>query len=247
MDRGDDQLTRQFEDATSMSVRQTRKGFWVQFCCGCEVQDEFKWFHTTDGRNEQFATSLEESECLPRICCSQCHEFKMVATEETTGEEVLTMFRPCALGPGPCKCCLYQKMEFSSQGKKLGQIEELCYCCVPRMQISDASGAPVYKVHSPTCCGGVCVNCCAEGNPCCGKGCCKVPFHVFPHDQDVTDGGAPYIGKIVKQPKSLMVELISEAEAFDISFPDNATKEQKAMIAGSAVLINAHFFEGDDG
>lgn len=51
-----------------------------------------------------------------------------------------------------------------------------------------------------TCCGGCCVNCCAEGNPCCGKGCCKVPFHLFPFDQGNTNS-AEEVGKILKKPK----------------------------------------------
>jgi hypothetical protein len=68
-----------------MSVRQTRRG-WFQECLGCEAADEFKWFDLTDGRNEQFATSLEESDCCPRMCCGGCHEFTMVAKEEGTGE-----------------------------------------------------------------------------------------------------------------------------------------------------------------
>ncbi len=66
------------------------------------------------------------------------------------------------------------------------------------MSISDAQGNPLYKVHSPTCCMGMCVDICAEGNPCFGKGCCKVPFYIYPATQEDTDNGAPYIGKVVK-------------------------------------------------
>ena len=77
-----------------MSVRQTRKGCFQQ-CFGCEAPDEFKWFDITDEKNEQFATSLEESDCCMRLCCTQCHEFTMVAKEESTNEEILTMHRPC--------------------------------------------------------------------------------------------------------------------------------------------------------
>ena len=227
-----------------MSVRQTRRG-WIQECLGCEAADEFKWFNTTDGGNYQFATSLEESNCLSRMCCSGCHEFTMVAKEEGTDAEILTMHRPWACNAGPCKCCCYQKMAYSHQGQPLGEMVELCYCCVPRMQIKDANGRPMYKVHSPTCCMGTCVNICAEGNPCCGRGCCKIPYYIYPADQLDTDNGAPFIGKIVKVPKSLKVELFTDAEAFDVEFPVDATSVQKALIAGSAILINANFFENE--
>lgn len=235
-------LDQVFGPSQAMSVRQTRRG-WFQECLGCEAADEFKWFDLTDGRNEQFATSLEESDCCPRMCCGGCHEFTMVAKEEGTGEEILTMHRPWACNAGPCKCCCYQKMQYSHAGEPLGEMEELCYCCVPRMRINDAKGEPIYKVHSPTCCLGMCVDICAEGNPCCGKGCCKVPFYIYPASQEDTDNGAPYVGKVVKVPKSLAVEMFTDAEAFDVTFPNDATNVQKAMIAGSAVLINANFFE----
>lgn len=233
-----------FGQSKEMSVRQTRKG-WIQECFGCEAADEFKWFDTTDGRNDQFATSLEDSKCCTRMCCGGCHEFNMVAKEEGTGAEILSMNRPWACNAGPCKCCCYQKMTYSYQGKPLGSMEEGFYCCVPRMQIKDATGNPIYKIHAPTCCFGTCVNICAEGNPCCGKGCCRIPFHIFPASQEDTDNGAPYVGKVVKVPKSLAVEMFTDSEAFDITFPDDATNVQKALIAGSAILINANFFEDE--
>eukprot|EP00551_Chaetoceros_affinis_P003812 CAMPEP_0203661314 /NCGR_PEP_ID=MMETSP0088-20131115/59546_1 /ASSEMBLY_ACC=CAM_ASM_001087 /TAXON_ID=426623 /ORGANISM="Chaetoceros affinis, Strain CCMP159" /LENGTH=264 /DNA_ID=CAMNT_0050523977 /DNA_START=91 /DNA_END=885 /DNA_ORIENTATION=- len=242
MDRDGGKIEEIFAAATSMSVRQTRRG-----CCqellGCEAADEFKWFNTTDGRNDEFGVSLEDSPCFTRMCCGGCHEFTMVAKENGSGEEILTMYRPWACNAGACKCCCYQKMEYSYKGSPLGQIEELCWVCVPRMQITDASGSPVYKVHPPTCVGGMCVDICAEGNPCCGKGCCKVPFYIYPATQEDTDNGAPYVGKVVKVPKSLTVEFLTDAEAYDIVFPMDATSAQKAMIAGGAVFINANFFE----
>ncbi len=46
-----------------------------------------------------------------------------------------------------------------------------------------------------------------------------------------------------KVPKSLAVELFTDANAFNVHFPEGASVEQKAMIAGSAILINANFFE----
>lgn len=243
MDRDLEKINQAFGSATSMSVRQTRKG-WFQELLGCEAQDEFKWFNTTDGRNDQIGTSLEESDCCARMFCGGCHEFTMVA-KDSNGEEILTMNRPWSCNAGACKCCCYQKMSYSHKGTNIGEMEELCWACVPRMQIKDASGKPIYKVHSPTCCMGMCVNCCAEGNPC-GKGCCKVPFYIYPASQEDTDNGAPYVGKVVKVPKSLMTEIFVDSEAFDVNFPVDATPVQKAMIAGSAILINANFFENEN-
>ena len=124
------------------------------------------------------------------------------------------------------------------------QIEEKCYCCVPRFEISDADGKAIYKMHQPTCCGGMCVNCCAEGNPCFGRGCCKAPFHVFPADMKDTDNGAEPSGKILKVKKSIASEIFTDADVFECDFPKDATTEQKGLIMASAIFLNAIFFEG---
>lgn len=242
-----DRIEEHFGSQTkAVSVRQTRRGC-LQELIGCEAKDEFKWFNITDGDNKHFATSLEDSGLCARLCCSGCHEFTMAVKEGNgdDGAEIFSMHRPMACNAGPCKCCCFQEMTMNADGKALGKIEEQFYCCVPRMLIKDSNGQDIYKVHMPTCCGGMCVNCCTEGNPCCGKGCCKVPFHIFPADQEDTDGGASHIGKILKVPKSLMTEMFTDAEAYDVTFPEQCTSEQKVLIAGSSVFINANFFESE--
>jgi hypothetical protein len=238
-----DAINQHFSGCRTMEVRQTKRGWIQQYLFGCKAPAEFKWFDTTDGRQEQIASSLEESGFCDRYCCGGRHSFSMVVRNQGSNSEILTMDRPLACNAYVCKCCCYQKMTYSYEGEHLGEMEELFSCCIPKMQIKDASNQPIYKVHPPTCCYGMCIDCCAEGNPCFGRGCCKVPFHIFPASQKDTDNGAPEVGKIVKEPKSCMVEICTYSEAFKIEFPDDATSEQKAMIAGSSILINANFFE----
>jgi hypothetical protein len=36
---------------------------------------------------------------------------------------------------------------------------------------------------------------------------------------------------------------LTEADAFDITFPDGATPQQKGLLMGSAIFINVNFFE----
>jgi hypothetical protein len=39
------------------------------------------------------------------------------------------------------------------------------------------------------------------------------------------------------------VELFTDADAFDVHFPEAATVDQKAMLVGTAIFLNAVFFE----
>lgn len=169
----------------------------------------------------------------------------MRVEEEATNAELLTVDRPCVCCAACCcKCCCYQTANFSSGGNQLGKITEQCYFCVPSFVIHDVSGTAVYKIHPPTCCGGMCTNVCTEGKNC-GGACCKVPFWIFDANQTNTGGGeATHLGKILKQPKSMKTEIFTEAEAFEVTFPEQATVAQKAMLVGTAIFLNAVFFEG---
>lgn len=238
-----DRLEATFADKKSLSVRQTRRG-WLMELCGCEAKDEFKWFDTTDEANTQIATSLEDSNCFCRLCLCGCHEFTMDVKDLNTSDVIMSMHRPFGCLVSPCKCCCFNTMTMSANGRKIGSIEEEFYCCVPRMMVKDGEGRNIYKLHQPTCCGGICVDCCAEGKNCMAV-CCKVPFHIFPASQADTDNGAANVGKILKVPKSLMTEFFTDAEAFDVTFPEDASVEQKAVLAGSAVYLNANFFESE--
>jgi hypothetical protein len=134
-------------------------------------------------------------------------------------------------------------MTVTSGGQKVGSIKEQCYCCIPTFKAFDGEGKELYKIHPPTCCLGMCVNCCAEGNPC-GKGCCKQSFRIYPADQKKTDGDAPYVGTILKKPKSIATEVLTDANALDLTFPEGASTNEKALLVGSAIFFNTNFFEG---
>lgn len=247
-------ISEHFDDATGMSIVQTSRG-WLSECFGCEARTEFKWYQVNDGvRGTQFGSSLEDSSCCLRLCCDPCHPFQMTLRDITHDSALFAAERPCRLPSVPFKCCCYQEMSFTAPqqdlgipgktSRKIGSIRERCYCCVPRFMIFNGDNKALYKVHMPTCCCGICVNCCAEGNPCCGSGCCIVPFYIYPANQARTDGEAP-VGKIIKAPKSVCAEIFTEANRFDVEFPPSATGTQKAVIAGSTIFLNALFFEED--
>lgn len=222
-----------------LRMRQTRRG-WLQELLGCEAKTEFKYFIGSD----QTFHSLEDTDCFCRMCCTACHPYQMVVKELNTEAEVVTVDRPCKCCIGSCKCCCYQEASFSSGGAELGRMQESCWFCVPSFKVFDHTGNQIYLVHAPTCCGGICVNCCAEGNPC-GKGCCKDSFRVYDPASGDTNGDAPYLGQILKKPKSFATEVFTDANAFEVDFPKDATADQKGILIGLAIYINSVFYEGD--
>jgi len=242
MERSSDALKTHVSASNTLSIRQTRKG-WCQEIMGCEARDEFKFFK--DEEKEPFATALEDSGCLIRLLLSPCHPFKISVLESGTNAEIISMDRPFNCPVGGCKCCCYQQATITSGGQSMGSIKEQCWYCVPQFMAYDADQKEIYKMHAPTCLGGMCINCCAEGNPC-GKGCCKASIRVYPASQEDTDGDAPYAGVILKKPKSLATELFTDAAAFDLTFPDSANADEKALLIGSAMFFNANFFETQD-
>lgn len=242
MDRGSEPLKQHLDSCEALTMRQTRRGC-IQEILGCEARTEFKYFIG----DTQVAHSLEESDCCCRLFCTPIYPYKVVVKEMNTDAEIVTVERPTRCAGGGCKCCCYQEVAVSSGGEALGTFEEQCYYCVPEYHVKDDQGNGIYKVHPPTCVGGMCVNCCAEGNPC-GKGCCKVPFHIFPADATNTnDGNTEELGKILKKPKSLMTELFTDANAFDITFPSGSKVSEKGILVGATLLLNSVFFEENEG
>lgn len=236
MDRGSQALKAHLSECAKLEMRQTRRG-WLQECLGCEAKTEFKYFIG----DQQVFHSLEDASCLCRFCFSPCHNYTMVIKELNTDAEIVTVDRPFTCPPNPCKCCCYQKATFSSNNNKLGTMVETCYFCVPSFKIYDHNESYLYLVHPPTCCGGICINCCAEGNPC-GKGCCKQSFRIYKSEVG-NQGGDEYEGLILKKPKSAMTEIFTDSNAFEIDFPKNATADQKGILTGAAIFINSLFYE----
>jgi len=75
------------------------------------------------------------------------------------------------------------------------------------------------------------------------QGCCKSSFRIYAASQEKTDGDAEYLGMILKKPKSGATEIFTSANAFDVTFPDSASTDEKALLIGSAMFFNANFYE----
>ena len=48
---------------------------------------------------------------------------------------------------------------------------------------------------------------------------------------------------LLKTPKSLGVEILTDADPFDRTFPEGSTPQEKGLLMGSAFFFNVNFFE----
>lgn len=224
-------------DHKELLVRQTLKGC-MQELCGCEALNEFEIFPTKEAakksRDTQFMYSLEESSFCCRYLCKSSRSFTQTVwsgTKDAKGSVIMTMSKPLDCGVTPCCCILNPVMTFHDGSADFGKATLPCFLCLPGIKVYDAAGTLQYNVVQPSCCGGLCVNVCAEGF--CN---CKVPWYVY------TPGETKEVGKIVKMSRGLK-SVFSDAASFHVTYPEAADPTTKARLLGTTFLINMLFFE----
>ncbi|KAI2492000.1 phospholipid scramblase [Fragilaria crotonensis] len=263
MDRGADALNSHVSDAQTMTFRQkSRCTPWKEplcllfcfpcMCCCCDSAPPAE-FQVFVGENK-VAEAMEDVNERCRFWCAPIHPFKTVVKEVNTEAEMITIDRPFRCPYFCCKCCCYQEATVTSGGQELGSMKEDCFLFVPSFKVKTPDGTPIYKIHPPTCCDGCCVDCCMDEYPNCFEhyspkhkqepyyACCRIPFHVFPASQEHTGDLAPHIGKIFK-PFEKPGERRADIFAVQINFPVGATPQEKGLLMGSALFLNASFFE----
>ncbi|CAM9706691.1 unnamed protein product [Heterosigma akashiwo] len=217
-------------------VKQTKRGC-IQELLGCEAKTEFK-ISTLEQKENDVLYTLEESTFIWRFCFPACRPFEQPITvgNQAGGPVLMSMKKPVACGLGPCECCFIPTIDFlNSGGESLGGASVPFYFCIPNIKVAGPDGTPDYHVHMPTCCGGVCVNCMAEGL--CN---CKIPFYIYKPDNDMPQ---QEVGKIIKLWRGLGTEMFTDASTFQLEFPEGADAAAKARLLGTSIFINFLFFE----
>ena len=184
--------------------------------------------------------SLEESTFLMRLCCKNQRAFTQtvwVGNKDSKSQVVMTMEKSLTCPVGPCTCCCIPAITYkNSDDTLLGTADVPMFCCLPKLAVKDASGKEEYAIQMPSCMGGVCVDCMAEG--CCN---CKIPFYIFPPGSSGARGEE--IGKIVKLWRGMKTEVFSDAASFNLEFPKGIDPSSKARLLGSTMFVNMLFFE----
>eukprot|EP00598_Pedospumella_elongata_P005345 CAMPEP_0184980898 /NCGR_PEP_ID=MMETSP1098-20130426/10767_1 /TAXON_ID=89044 /ORGANISM="Spumella elongata, Strain CCAP 955/1" /LENGTH=257 /DNA_ID=CAMNT_0027504399 /DNA_START=32 /DNA_END=805 /DNA_ORIENTATION=+ len=222
----------------NLFVKQTRKGWLMELCLGCDANTEFK-IATMENMNQNIMYATEDTSCCIRMFCGALRPFTITVSEggEKGGKVHSHHERPFACPLANCKCCCFQEIEVkTATGAPIGKVLEDQWFCVPSFKILDANQTLQYNVHQPTCCGGCCVDICAEG--CCS---CRIPFHIYEPGKH-TKGEE--VGQVVKIWSGLGKEMFTDADNFELRFPPNADAHTKTRLLGATFLINQLFFEG---
>lgn len=225
------------ENHPDLLVKQTRKGWLMELCCGCDANTEFK-IATLDDPDNDILYATENTSCCIRVICGPLRPFTITVSEgAVSGGKTHSLHkRRRACPPFCCKCCCFQQIETKDpKGISIGNVIENMWCCVPSFTVFDVNQNEQYIIQQPTCCGGCCVNCCAEGF--CS---CRVPFYIYEPGQHVA---GQEVGKVVKIWSGLLNELFTDADKFELRFPTNADGHNKTRLLSATFLINQLFFE----
>jgi hypothetical protein len=225
----------------NLFVKQTKRGC-LQELMGCEAKTEFQ-IATMDQKDFNLFYVLEQTSCMNRFVCGGNRPWEMImSTGGAGGGPLVAKFvRPFKCPAGTCKICCHQEVQVKdANGSDLGLVKEQCYYFVPMFDIKRPDMSVEYRLGPPTCLGGTCVNVCAEG--CCN---CRIPFYVFPPTGGSDTGSK--IGSMTKIWGGLGTELFTDADKFEVTFPNDATPDGKLRLLGSLFLLNQIFFEGQKG
>ena len=183
--------------------------------------------------------SLEESTFCCRFFCKNQRAFTQTVWKGTKDQResvIMTMKKEWTLPVAPCQCCCIPAISyFAADGSPMGSASVPCHFCLPSISVKDPSGNQEYAIQMPSCCGGLCVDVCAEGL--CN---CKIPFYIYPPGKGAK---GEEIGKIIKLWRGLGTEIFTDASSFQVEFPKGIDETAKARVLGSTFFINMLFFE----
>lgn len=241
MDRGvgTDEMRNILGSCDSMEIRHARRGWMQEFFC-CISKSQFTYLNN----KQVVAKSKEDFTFVCRCCFAPCHPFDMSIEDAKTETDFIEVNRPfrCCIGTG--KCCCKQEATVFSGDEHLGDIKESCWWFVPSFKVYDQNETKLYVVKPPTCCFDGCVDCCPGGQNPCPLGHCRIPCNVYPVNNGV-EGKDP-VGRMDKIPKATFADTFNEINYFKVDFPDKATTDQKGLLLGSSILINAIYFENTE-
>ena len=211
---------------------------YLEVVTGCETQNRYHVFlQTPMGLKYAFKCSERSSGCARCCCPGDCRELEMIirhviSLEQLDGD-LAKIFISCQK---PCKCaCLcccrpYMDVRLTDSNVRLGMVREPFACCDLDSEVYDKAGYLKYEVVG---------DCCQLGL-CCGNDVQKLANIEF----QIRENGRT-VG-LIRKLGSSFGEFFTKADSYQISFPSNATPEEKMLLIVDGLMIDYQYFENDD-
>lgn len=227
--------------------------------CGIEGKNRYRVTastkdpNDTDNQKPSIFYMNEESDCMERVCCSVNRSLTLHVHQGATKQDpvVLSLHKPFHLQG--CICCCRPSLEISSQGRKLGRVEdpflcETCMRCGLDQRLYDDQDNLIYSTYGSVCQLGFFCPCCF-----------RIEFDIHNHaggedgkiykvrtssPRDSIDLLAHHTHvALITQVFNGLAELCCQQNKFKVVFPSDATEADKSLLIGSAMLLDLEYFE----
>ena len=180
---------------------------------------------------------MEKSGSCMRFCCpADQREFNMDLMHISSAEDFNTN-NPKIFGniykPFKCTMCCCSRPEItiklSDGDKKVGAIKNIFTCCNPEFEVYDENEKVKFLLTADCCqCGLMCKGLCGKLS--------EVVFNILnPDNKEI-------IGNITKKVANSS-EVFSNADSYQVIFPQNTTPNDKFLLTGLGLMIDYQFFE----
>ena len=211
---------------------------------GCETPNRYHVFlKEQNGAQKYLFKCKEESTWCQRNCCPpESHEFRMkvkhVISQGMFNDDFtkpyLEFYRPFK-----CTCCCLARPSMSGRyvesNVELGKVVEPYTCCDPLINVYNKDGIVRYKISTDCC---QCGYCCR--NSICGK-LSEITFNIYNGNQSATGRGVGSIRRVVRG----AINLFSDADTYEVTFPVDASPEEKLMLIGATLMLDYQYFESN--
>lgn len=211
---------------------------YLEALTGCETQNRYHVFlQTPMGLKYAFKCS-ERSSCCARCCCAgDCRSLEMIirhviSLDQLQGDLAKVFIhcdKPCKIGCC-CMCRPVMDVRLADSGVRLGTVREPFACCDLDSEVYDSVGNLKYEVEG---------DCCQIGL-CCGADIEKLASIEFLIKQNGRTVG------MMRKLGASFGEFFTKADSYQITFPQNATPEEKMLLIIDGLMIDYQYFEKDE-
>jgi len=158
----------------------------------------------------------------------------LVDDHENADTAFLLLDRPCK-----CTCLCLERPELTvalvedGKNEPLGKIKDCYQCFNIRNEVYDKDSNLRFTIEASVCQMGMLCKA-----PC--ESCETVTFEIKSPNGDI-------VGSLIKKSPGCAKAMISDADNFALKFPPSATKEDKALLVSSVLLLDFRYFEEKGG